>query len=98
MVQVIDDFLFFSPSFQKCKEDLAAFIALCQRIGVPLAPGKTSGPTTFLGIMLDSVRMENRLPDNKLAKARSLLLSLQSRQKVTLKELQPLTYPTLSPS
>ena len=34
--------------------------------------------------------MEARLPDDKLEKARSLLLAFQSKQKVTLKELQSL--------
>ena len=43
---------------------------LCAKIGVPLAPGKTVGPTTalqFLGVTLDSVSMEARLPEDKLA-------------------------------
>ena len=86
-----DEFLFLSPSIQRCKENLAAFITLCKLIGVPcpLAPCKMLGPTTyipFLGTMLDAVRMEARLHDGKLAKA--LLLSFQSRQKVTLQERQ----------
>ncbi|RLJ22739.1 hypothetical protein DJ031_00310 [bacterium endosymbiont of Escarpia laminata] len=93
VIHVIDDFLLLAPSFEKCNDDLRAFIAMCEQIGVPLAPGKTVGPSTalpFLGIILDTVQMHARLPDDKLEKARALLLSFQSKQKVTLKELQQL--------
>ena len=90
---VIDDFLFLANSLDKCNEDLAAFIDLCKQIGVPLAPDKTVGPRssiTFLGIVLDAVRMEARLPQDKLEKARALLSEFIERNKVTLKELQRL--------
>ena len=93
VVHVIDDFLFMAHSAGKCEHDLMAFIDLCHQIGVPLAPGKTVGPSssiTFLGIILDAVRMEARLPDDKLFKARALLLEFTHKQKVTLKELQSL--------
>ena len=54
------------------------FIGLCEQLGVPLAPDKTVRPTTslqFLGITLDTVSMEARLPDEKLAQCRSLIQS-----------------------
>ena len=85
--------MFLANSLDKCNEDLAAFIDLCKQIGVPLAPDKTVGPRssiTFLGIVLDAVRMEARLPQDKLEKARALLSEFIERNKVTLKELQRL--------
>ncbi|KAK2186344.1 hypothetical protein NP493_205g03044 [Ridgeia piscesae] len=48
-----------------------AFISLGEQMGVPLAPEKTQDPTIvlpFLGIILDTVELEARLPDDKLAK------------------------------
>ena len=93
VVHVIDDFLILSHSYQKCKDDLAAFVTMCDQLGVPLAEGKTYGPAAaiqFLGITLDAVHMEARLPEDKLAKARDLLVSFRDRQKVTLCELQAL--------
>ena len=93
VVHVIDDFLLLAHSLDKCKDDLAAFIDLCKQIGVPLAPDKTVGPQssiTFLGIVLDAVRMEARLPQDKLEKAKALLSEFIERNKVTLKELQSL--------
>ena len=93
VVHVIDDFLFMAESIEKCEQDMRSFMDLCAKIGVPLAPGKTVGPTTalqFLGVTLDSVSMEARLPEDKLARCQMLLQSFLSRQKVTLRELQSL--------
>ena len=99
MVHVIDNFLL-AHSVEKCNHDLMALVALCKQIGVPLAPSKTVRPSSFylsfflsipfLGIVLDAVHMEARLPDDKLEMARPLLLAFHSKQKVTLKELQSL--------
>ena len=75
------------------QDDLAAFVTMCDQLGVPLAAGKTYGPAAaiqFLGITLDAVHMEARLPEDKLTKARDLLVSFRDRQKVTLRELQAL--------
>ena len=85
--------LLLAHSVEKCNHDLMALVALCKQIGVPLAPSKTVSPSSsilFLGIILDAVHMEARLRDDKLEKARSLLLAFQSKQKVTFKELQSL--------
>ena len=50
------------------------FIQLCKELGVPLAMEKTEGPSTtlaFLGIILDTVKMEIRLPDDKLQRIKA---------------------------
>ena len=93
MVHVLDDFLLLAHTATKCQRDLTAFINLCHNLAVPLAHSKTVGPSssiTFLGITLDAVRMEARLPEDKLVKARSLLLAFLNKSKVTLRELQML--------
>lgn len=49
--------------------NLQLLIEMCQMLGIPLAIAKVEGPTTaleFLGILLDTTRMEARLPENKL--------------------------------
>ena len=80
ILHILDDFLFIAPTKDQCNSDLANFVSFCDYIGVPLAPEKTVGPDTvlqFAGIILDSVCMEARLPDDKLAKCRqSLIFSL----------------------
>ena len=91
VVHVIDDFLFLASSFDKCTNDLNAFITMCQRIGVPLAPEKTLGPSTylpFLGIDLDTVNMVACLPEDKILKATDLLHQFLQKDKATLREIQ----------
>ena len=48
----------------------------CTALGLPMAADKREGPTTciiFLGIELDTVKLELRLPQHKLVRLKSLL-------------------------
>ena len=48
----------------------------CKELGVPLAPDKIEGPSmalTFLGIVVDSARLQVSLPQDKLAHLRAML-------------------------
>ena len=52
----------------------------------PVVSSKTIGPfqeIEFMGIVLDSVRMEARLPQDKLSRIHDLLNSFKSRRSVT---------------
>ena len=58
-----------------------------------MAPEKTVGPETllaFAGIELDTLRMEVRLPPDKIAKCQTLISTFLRRKKVTLREIQSL--------
>ena len=58
-----------------------------------MAPDKTVGPSTslsFAGIELDTIKMEARLPLDKLEKATNLISEFLQHKKVTLKEVQSL--------
>ena len=93
LIHILDDFLFIAPSKEKCQGDLNNFLTVCQRIGIPIAIGKTMGPDRalqFAGITLDTELMEVRLPEEKLDKCLSQLSYFCSRKSVTLKELQSL--------
>ena len=73
---------------------LNLFLSLCSYVGIPMAPKKTYGPVTtlsFVGIELDSVLLEARLPSNKLNRFRSLISEFLHRKKVTLKEVLSFT-------
>ncbi|KAJ1160125.1 hypothetical protein NDU88_000627 [Pleurodeles waltl] len=66
----LDDFLFIGRAgSEECRETLEAFEHLSQTLGVPLAPGKTQGPTaclTFLDIEIDSTAGLCRPPEDKV--------------------------------
>ena len=71
----LDDFLIIgSPASPDCDAQLAILCAAFERHGIPIAPEKLEGPSsclTFLGIELDTMAMEMRLPQAKLGRAAS---------------------------
>ena len=57
------------PDASACLQNLQVIKGVCQHMGIPLAVEKVEGPSTsltFLGIILDTVKMEARLPLDKL--------------------------------
>jgi hypothetical protein len=90
----LDDFLFFTPPSSPEAHGLHTSVTnICQQLGVPVASHKTEGPSTcltFLGIVIDTDRMELRLPTEKLLHLRSLLQAWISRHGARRKELESL--------
>ena len=66
----LDDFAVVGPpNSRACHHALDTLKIICAELGVPLAPEKQAGPsaiTTFLGITIDTMKQELRLPRNKL--------------------------------
>ena len=90
-IKVLDDFLFIHHDLHTCQQYLNTFISLCELIGVPIAHHKTEGPSrtiTFLGIQLDTIQMEARLPTDKLAKYTTNISQLAKQQTITLGSLK----------
>ena len=87
MIHYLDDFLMVgSPSSDTCQLNLDILKQLCDDLGVPLALEKVEGPSTtisFLGILLDTVRMEIRLPEDKLAQIKDTLSTWLGKKKAT---------------
>lgn len=93
VIHVLDDFLFVAPSHAQCQYDLNKFLRLCSTLGVPIAHEKTMGPFTclqFVGITLDTITMEARLPQDKIDKCKHLLGGFLSRRSATLRDFQSL--------
>ena len=66
----LDDFIVLGlPSSEICAKDLQIVHKVCNDLGVPLAQEKQEGPDTtitFLGITIDAINKELRLPEEKL--------------------------------
>ncbi len=61
-----------------------------EKLGIPLSPTKTMGPVTvieYLGIILDSVKMEARLPLEKIQRISALLQAFSTKKSCTKREL-----------
>ena len=91
---ILDDFILFEESYPRCKKALELVLCFFDFIGVPVEPSKTEGPTqclTFVGVELDTVHMQSRLPLSKVSECLSMIDSFLSVNKVTLKQIQVLT-------
>lgn len=78
MVHILDDFLILNVDFLQCQSQLNSFLSVCHSTGVPMKLEKTESARqviTFMGLELDCVSMEARLPNDKLCKLRSKLLT-----------------------
>ena len=78
-----------------CNQNLTTFLKICNTLGntlgVPVKKEKTvyaQTTMTFLGIELDAIAMEARLPLDNVLKIKNSLSEMRVRRKVTLRELQ----------
>ena len=90
----LDDFVVLGPpSSETCAEHLQILHKVCNDLGVPLAPEKQEGPDTtitFLGITIDTIKQELRLPEEKLRRLLETLSQWEQRKSCTRKELESL--------
>jgi len=90
---LLDDFLTVDPPDSVGERTMALLCTLFQRLNVPLASHKTLGPATvieYLGIILDSLRMEARLPRDKVTRIIAFLTFMENKKSCTKLELQQL--------
>ena len=87
----LDDFLTMGkPQASECYSNLTTMKQVCQLLGVPLAAEKVEGPSTcleFLGITLDTIRMEARLPEEKLSRLKMTVISWLDKCKATKRQI-----------
>ncbi|VDI62543.1 Hypothetical predicted protein [Mytilus galloprovincialis] len=92
LVHYLDDFLFGGPEDTPvCQMMLDTFSDICEELGVPIASEKSVGPVTslkFLGLVIDTVEMVVRIPQDKLLKLKSLLEPILLNKKITHKDLE----------
>ena len=91
---ILDDFIFLGPpGSNMTRQALSSFLDFCQQCNIPIKKEKTVLPSSCVtchGIEVDTLRMQARLPKDKLDRARALLLNLRNKRRVKLKELQSL--------
>ena len=94
IIHILDDFFFVTkPPRSDCLTALCNILCLFTELDIPVAPGKTFPPTTsleFMGVLLDSIKMEARLPLDKLTRTKEALHEWSHKKSATLKELQSL--------
>ena len=93
ILHILDDFFIAEPSKLHCLQSFTTLLKVFMAVKAPVVASKTLGPSQvleFMGIVLDSVRMEARLPDDKLVRIKNMLQSFTKRRSARLVELQSL--------
>ena len=94
VLHYLDDFIIISlPHSPQGRESLSRLRQLCGELGVPIAEHKMDGPTTclmFLGIEIDTVAGQLRLPGEKLQRLQALLRQWGDRKVCSRKNLESL--------
>ena len=93
MLHMLDDFLILAATSEECDHLLKKFLCLCEHIGIPMAPDKTTPPsrnTIFLGIELDTVSRAAKLPLDKILEYKSSIEHYLKKDSITKAELETL--------
>ena len=80
-----DDFFICSGSQEECRKHMLSMSSLLSELGVPIADDKTCGPAqsiSYLGIEIDALAQEVRLPADKLKELLQLLKLWRGSQKM----------------
>ena len=87
----LDDFLTIGPPGAiVCHKNLSILIEVCKALGIPLATEKVMGPAMeldFLGITLDTARLEARLPKDKLERTKTTVHEWLRKGNATKREV-----------
>ena len=90
-IHYIDDFLTMGvPNSQECLQNTQIMQSVCDEAGLPMEPSKSVGPTTllvFLGILIDTVEGELRLPQDKLSQLQATISQWRDRKACRKREL-----------
>ena len=90
-IHYLDDFLTMGPAGSNvCQHNLDVLMQTCNELGIPLVEDKLEGPSTsitFLGIVIDTLKSEIRLPEEKLQRTRQEGASWIGKNKATKREI-----------
>ena len=90
----LDDYITIGKAeSDECKANMVTLLATCERLGVPIAPDKCEGPSTrltYLGIEIDTVQMQLRLPEEKLRRVQATVREWLGRKAGRRRELESL--------
>ena len=90
ILHLLDDFLVIVPENEDANEIMCTFLNIFKMLGVPLSAKNTEGPChvlEYLGVYLDTVKMEARLPREKVLRIQNIIQSYTSRKSCTKREL-----------
>jgi hypothetical protein len=85
-LHLLDDFITIDPPDADGERSMALMMMIFKRLNVPIAMHKTVGHE-YLGIILDTQKMEARLPQEKIDRICDFIFKLLKRSSCTKREL-----------
>jgi hypothetical protein len=92
-VHYLDDTIVCDLNQAGCDEAAACFRAILEMLGMAVNYKKVTEAAMiciYLGIEVDAIKKEVRIPDEKMARVKELLREWEAKEKCTLKEMQSL--------
>ena len=89
----LDDYLVVADSQEECRSKQAVLLDLLRRLGFHIAWKKVVAPNQvvrYLGLEFDSIKMEIRLPSDKVKKTMEMVKDFRGKKCCSRKELQSL--------
>ena len=86
LIVYLDDWLIVEDSFDQCLRTMNTRISLLRRLGFQINWSKVEGPSQtmkFLGVIIDTVDMSLRLPEEKMMEFLTILHDFSQRRRVT---------------
>ena len=84
LFRYLDDYITMgNAEAEECKANMVTLLATCSSLCVPIAPDKCEGPATrltYLGIEVDTIQMQLRLPEEKLRRVRATVIEWIGRK------------------
>ncbi|CAG2199581.1 unnamed protein product [Mytilus edulis] len=90
VLHLLDDFLLINNPYVDSTRNMNTMLYVFNSLKIPLSAHKTVGPSTsleYLGIILDSMHMIAKLPDEKLVRIKDILYSYLNRRSCTKREM-----------
>ena len=90
ILHLLDDFLTVDAPDTLADKTMALLSLIFNSLDIPIAPHKTIGPTNcleYLGIMLDTKKMEARLPKEKVVRICEILHTFKHKKSCSKREL-----------
>ena len=86
----LDDIVTIASTKEQCQNSLDIILATCRNCGFEVQAKKTEGPSkviTYLGLEIDTVKRQVRIPESKQAEINDELVKWQSKQCATKREI-----------
>ncbi len=87
---VLDDFLMLTKPAELAQQQIDIFLSVCKYLGIPIKVTKLASGmiVIYLGFEFDTIKMEIRLPEDKLVKCRTKISEILSKASVQMCKLE----------